>query len=258
MADIRGPWERLPPAPQPAEPPQAVAPRRVALRSLVLLAILTAAGIGVWALARAYPGRLAEPADWQNVLWSGGMLALVGSSLLARRIPLSHALRNILIWGALAVVLVAGYSFRDQFAGVAAQVRSAMDPAHPVALAAHEMLLSQDADGQYYAVGKVNGQAVTFMLDTGASDIVLSPQDAQRVGVDMAALHFDTPYETANGEAYGARSTAGDLSLGAFRLTDVPVSINQKPMRTSLLGMTFFKRLDSYAFEGRRLRLKWR
>lgn len=258
MADIRGPWEQLQPppvvepAPQPPPPPP-----RSGRRGLVLLAVLVLGGLGAYALNRAYPGRLNGPMDWENLAWSGGMLALVGSSLLARRIPLGQALRYSLIWGALAVVLVAGYSFRDQFAGWAGQVRSELDPSHPVALASHEMMLTQDTDGQYYAVARVDGQPVTFMFDTGASDIVLSPDDARRVGVDMAALHFDTPYETANGEGLGARASVHALSLGGLRLDKVPVSINQQAMRTSLLGMAFFKRLDSYSFEGKRLKLRW-
>jgi aspartyl protease family protein len=257
MTDIKGPWEQVktPPPPRPA--PSPAAPRR-ASRGLIVMGVLALGAIGVWALAGAFPGRLADGGSWENLIWGGAMLALVTASLLARRIPLKDMARNFLIWGALAAVLAVGYSFRDELAEVGRRIRSGLAPAYPVASAPHELLLTQDADGQYYAVAEVDGRPVTFMVDTGASDIVLSPADARRIGVDLAALHFDYPYETANGEGRGARYQLGSLALGGVRLADVPVSINQQPMRTSLLGMAFFKRLDSYAFEGRRLRLKWK
>jgi len=90
-------------------------------------------------------------------------------------------------------------------------------------------------------------------------DIVAADQSiATRLGVDLSSLHFDDPYETANGAGHGARYSASSLAVGPIRFSDVAMSINQQPMHTSLLGMAFFKRLQSYSFEDRRLRLKWR
>lgn len=260
MAQSPGPWDHphttpLPPAP-PAQPPNAV---RLQRRSpWALAAVIGLGGLAVLALTRLFPGRLNGPDSWGELLWGGGLLALVGARLAAMRIGLGQAARNILLWLGLAAVLAAGYAYRDELGQAWLRIRSGLAPAYAATSGAHELLLSQDADGQYYAVGRVDGQPVTFMLDTGASDIVLSPADAQRLGIDLAALHFDAPYETANGVGYGARYRAGSLAVGPIRFDDVAISINQRPMRTSLLGMAFFRRLQSYSFEGRRLVLKWR
>ncbi len=260
MAEFKGPWDLPPPEPQtaapmPANPDQV---RRRPHSLAILVGVLALVALAVWGLTRLFPDRFSLSDDGGQALGAGGMLALVAASLLARRISLKDAARNTLIWGALAAVLIVGYTYRDELGQGLARVRSALIPAYAVSTAPHEMVLNQDADGQYYAIGRVNGQSVTFLIDTGASDIVLSPDDAKRLGVDLAALHFDDPYETANGDGRGARYAAASLALGPMQFSDVAMSINQEPMRTSLLGMAFFKRLQSYSFEDRRLRLKWR
>ena len=96
-----------------------------------------------------------------------------------------------------------------------------------------------------------------FLVDTGASDIVLSPSDAKRLGVDVAQLQFTQDYETANGVGRGAPYTIERLTVGPVLMTVVPASINQTPMESSLLGMTFLKRLDGFEVRGRKLYLRW-
>jgi aspartyl protease family protein len=225
---------------------------------LAVLGVLLLGGLGVWGLSILFPGRIASSMDCNNVLRGGGMLAIVAAGLASRQLKLKDVVRNTLIWATIVSVLVVGVSFRDRLTQGLTQIRSKLVPGYAVSVAPHEMVLSQDADGAFYVVGRVNGQSVTFLIDTGASDIVLSPADAQRLGVDLSSLHFDDPYETANGEGRGARYAADSLEVGSIKLSKVAMSINQQPMKTSLLGMAFFKKLDSFAFEGSQLHLKWR
>jgi aspartyl protease family protein len=104
----------------------------------------------------------------------------------------------------------------------------------------------------------VNGAPVRFIIDTGASDIVLSPSDARRAGVDMASLDFARGYETANGAGRGARVVLKSLQVGQVHAADVEASVNAAPMRASLLGMAFLKRFESIEVRGGRLVLRWR
>ena len=114
------------------------------------------------------------------------------------------------------------------------------------------MTLGQDPEGAYHVIGQVNGQPVNFLVDTGASDIVLSPADARRLGIDVAALSFTRPYEDRERHpGQGAAFTADSLAIGQLRLSNVAMSINQAPMSTSLLGMSFFKRIDLVRVQGR-------
>jgi aspartyl protease family protein len=166
--------------------------------------------------------------------------------------------RNIAIWGVIAAVLAVGYAYRDELGSIGARVQSELMPGEPVqSTGAHVLTLTQDDAGDFYVYGAANGTRIRFLVDTGASDIVLSPADARRLGIDMSALHFVSGFETANGVGAGARTTLDTLSVGPIQLWNVPVSINRTDMHASLLGMTFLKRLKAFEFSGRKLTFRW-
>jgi aspartyl protease family protein len=119
------------------------------------------------------------------------------------------------------------------------------------------MAVSEGEGGSYHVYGTVNGTQIRFLIDTGATDIVLSPSDARRLGIDLASLKFDRPYGSANGIGHGAAAEVADLSVGPIHFSNVPVSINGAEMGSSLLGMAFLKRLKSYSFSGNKLILRW-
>ena len=101
----------------------------------------------------------------------------------------------------------------------------------------------------------VDGTALRFLVDTGATDVVLSPADAQRLGFDLSSLSFTQLYNTANGTVRGAPVRLRNVSLGPIQLRDVRASINEAPMRSSLLGMSFLGRLSSFEIRGDSLTL---
>jgi aspartyl protease family protein len=118
------------------------------------------------------------------------------------------------------------------------------------------MAIMADRDGSFTVYGDVQGTQVKFIVDTGASEIILSPADARRAGIDVERLNFDMPFETANGTVAGARVRLGSLTIGSIHFTDVPVIVNRAEMNGSLLGMTFLRRLDGFEIRGRQLLLR--
>jgi aspartyl protease family protein len=250
MPDQRGPWER--------EPPEA---RRTIPRGrfVLWLGLVAAVGLGVWLLAKLVPGGVASGEDWAWIVRDVGLVAVVSTGILtAGRFRWAEKARHAAIWVGIVAVLLLGVAYRGELEGVAQRVRSEFAPAFPVATGAHELVVTQDDGGGFFVIGQVNGQPVRFLIDTGASDTVLSPADARRLGVDVAALHFDHVAETANGPGYGAPFTASTLAVGPIKFANVPMAINQSPMNNSLLGMTFLRRLDSFEVRGSKLFLKWR
>jgi aspartyl protease family protein len=166
-------------------------------------------------------------------------------------------LRYAAIWAALAAGLMLAAAYRDELAGVPQRLRLALSAGDPVATGEHELTIPQDGDDQFVVVGAVNGQRVSFLVDTGATDTVLAPQDARRIGVDVDHLSFDGQAETANGVGHGA-PYAARLEVGTIVFDGFRMSINQTPMSRSLLGMSFLNRLDSFEVRDRRLILRWR
>jgi len=98
---------------------------------------------------------------------------------------------------------------------------------------------------------------VNFMVDTGASDTVLAPSDAVRLGYNLEDLNFSRSYQTANGLGRGAPLQLDTLSIGPLVLYGFEASVNEADMSSSLLGMSFMRQLDSYEVRDRRLTLRW-
>ncbi len=259
MSIDSGPWGHRSPEPGP---PPAPPPRRRTMPpgfAWPLLVLLAGIGILVLALRRSFPEARFSGTDWGDAAYLAGFALLVAAGLWrARSLRPTRLLRQAAIWVAVVAVLALGYAYRDELEGVSQRVAIAFGTGRPVITSPHELVISQDAEGAFQAVGQVNGQPVRFMVDTGASETVLAPQDAQRLGVDTASLSYDVQSETANGKGYGAPYLARSLEVGPIRLSNFKMEINKAPMSSSLLGMSFLKRLDSYEFRGRKLYLKWK
>ena len=248
MSNTGGPWERDRPQRRPLR-------RRVGLAALGVAALCAFVAV----LIRLFPEGLRTGADWSDLLYLAGVLAIVSAGLVrvARR-PSSERLRHMAAWAAIVAVLALGFAYREELAGVPQHLRLAFSAGDPVPVGDHELVVPQDGQGAFTLVGRVNGQRVRFVVDTGATDTVLSLDDARRIGLDVSALRFDEAAETANGRTYGAPYVARRLEVGPIGFDDFRMSVNQAPMSSSLLGLSFLNRLESFEVRGRRLILKWR
>lgn len=249
MSEDRSPWRNGP----PAEPPP---PRG----GLWLWIVLIAAVIGlVVALVRAFPGAVSGREGWASLIYMLGFVGLLSAGLVrAGRLDLRRHLRDAAVWTVIVAVLALGVAYRDVAEDAVRRVRLAFSGGDAVPMGEGEVAVPRDAGGAYMIMGAVNGRRARFMVDTGASDVVLSPADAERIGVNLATLRFDRQAETANGVGYGAAYVIDRLEIGPIGFDDVPVVINQTPMSSSLLGMSFLHRLESFEFRDGKLFLRWR
>jgi clan AA aspartic protease (TIGR02281 family) len=120
-----------------------------------------------------------------------------------------------------------------------------------------EYVVRAGSGGHYLIEAVVNGAPVTFLVDTGASNIVLTTEDAERLGLQPATLRFTQRFATANGETRGAPVVLREIRIGQFSLFDVAASVNEAPLPVSLLGMSFLKQLNGYEVNDGRLILRW-
>ena len=105
-----------------------------------------------------------------------------------------------------------------------------------------EVSLRRNRSDHYVASGEINGQSVRFLLDTGASDVVIPENIAEHLGLRKGA---PLSYQTANGMVTGYRTTLDSVVLGPLKLLGVPASINPHFQSNDiLLGMSVLKRLE--------------
>src|SRR5690606_7433541 len=116
-----------------------------------------------------------------------------------RQFKIKETVRNVLLWVGVGGVLLTGFAFQEELFALGRRLRAELIPGYPTQTAANEMVISASEGGGFHVYGAVNGVPIRFLVDTGASSIVLSPADAKRLGIDLTTLTFNRPYETANG-----------------------------------------------------------
>jgi aspartyl protease family protein len=176
------------------------------------------------------------------------LVGVLAFFLLGQRERLGRSLRDLVLWGLIIAMLVIAYSFRDT-------LRGQLFPAAMVETG-EGIELRRAADGHFHAALEVNGRTVRFMVDTGASDVVLSRRDAERVGIDVARLSYLGLARTANGTMATAPVRLGVVRFGAFTDSDVPASVSGGALDVSLLGMAYLDRFAHIEIAGDRMLLR--
>ncbi len=118
-----------------------------------------------------------------------------------------------------------------------------------------EVALERNAAGHYVVSGRIDGYPVTFLIDTGASDVAIPARLAEEIGLERGAPVL---YQTARGMSTGYLTTIDRLEIGDIVLRDVRASISPDYDGDQvLLGMSVLKRLE-FAQQGDRLVLRQR
>lgn len=224
---------------------------------IVALALTLVVGLIVW-LNGQFPGALADRDSQIDLVWRVTVLVLVLSSVIVamRSERLGTVVRSLTAWIGLGVVLVVGYSYWDEIAPVARRVGGNLVPAEPQVIAPGTVALRAGTGRHFRAVAEVNGQRVQFLIDTGASDVALTRDDARRIGIDPDRLTYNLPYRTANGTSFGAAVRIDQIRIGDITVDDIGGHVAAGDLGQSLLGMSFLRRLSGFEVRGDELILR--
>jgi aspartyl protease family protein len=175
------------------------------------------------------------------LVWVAGFLVV------GRRRNWSRSLRDLAIWGLIFLMVIIAYGFRDV-------LRRELMPGSAVT-EGDAIAFRRAADGHFRAATEINGVSLRLIVDTGASQIVLTREDAARVGIAPDALRFDGRARTANGTVAIAPVRLDSVRLGPFSARDVRAAVNGGELDESLLGMDYLDRFSRIEISGDRLLL---
>lgn len=175
------------------------------------------------------------------------LVALGGWVMVEFRQRMGQALRMGLAWGLIFIGVMAGY-------GLWSDIRRDVMPIQEVA-ASGAVEVPRSGDGHYYLTLVINGTSVPFMVDTGASGMVLASRDAERLGIDPASLAFRGQANTANGMVRTARVSLDTVELGPFRNENFGAFVTEGQLDQSLLGMDYLGQFRM-EFDGEKLVLR--
>lgn len=159
-----------------------------------------------------------------------------------------------LLVGAFAIALVLSFIIEKRFSEPPSLTEqrptiAKATTAEPV-IGANAALLRREDDGHYWGRADIGGTNVKLLVDTGASIVALTWQDAQRLRLNPEELDFIWSINTANGETFGASILLPTVRIGDVEIEDVEAMVMQDGLlEHSLLGMSFLGKLYSYEFK---------
>jgi aspartyl protease family protein len=196
--------------------------------------------------------------DLSSLGYKIALLVFVSGAVLTLfRERLTEAITAALLWVVVGLFLAVGYSYRLQLHDVADRVMVVLVPGH-IFSRGHDVEIYRSASSTdfYIREVRVNEALVPMVLDTGASTIVLTQDDAKAAGLPLALLDYTVSIDTANGRTRAAPLKIKLIGIGDIEEHSVDALVAQAgTLRTSLLGMSFLNRLQSWEVHGTHLML---
>ncbi|MFZ5709141.1 MAG: retropepsin-like aspartic protease family protein [Pseudomonadota bacterium] len=176
-----------------------------------------------------------DSSDIPRLLYLAVLLAAVlGYFLVENRRNLGRVAQQAAIWALIFIGVVAAVGLWDDLRRGTMQREAVM--------ADGSVEVPKAPDGHFYVSVLVNGKPIRFVIDTGATEVVLTRADAARLGFDPATLAYSDRAGTANGVVLTAPVTLGTVEFAGFRDEAVPAFVNSGALDTSLLGMGYLSR----------------
>ena len=189
-----------------------------------------------------------------HLLYLVGVLVLVGSALMVRRIPIAQGLKMFVGWVLIFGVAFVVFTLKDEFLAlghrVLVETRGGVEQ-----VGEGEVRIRQAPDGHFWVTAEVNGEPVRFLVDSGATTTSISRETAERVGIEPSS-GFQAMVRTANGIVMVDRGRADRLEIGSIAREDVAVHISDAFGDMNVIGMNFLSTLAGWSVEGRTLVLR--
>jgi aspartyl protease family protein len=179
------------------------------------------------------------------------LLMLVSSFIVQSRGKGGEVWRAARLWAVIITALVIGIAF---WPDIKPRVQGMFDPSGAQAINGR-IVFRKSNDEHFYARLFINGEPVEFVVDTGATDLVLTKADAARAGIDVKQINFNQVVQTANGTTRSAQVILNTVELGSKRFTGVSAAVNEGDLDVSLLGMRFLNRFGSIKITSEQMEL---
>ena len=228
--------------------------RRPPALLLLAIAVIGFAALLIWAPRTAHFG---EGDDIPRLILLLGLFVFVGAGLFGRALRPGEIIRGVLAWSLAILFLAGAYASRDQLAGFAGRLLGAIAPGVPISgrLSGNgnpdSVTVVRAADGHFAVLGAIDEKSILFLVDTGASFVTLTHDDARDMGIDVDGLDYRVPIRTANGTMIAAAVTIDRLTVGPIERHNLKALVAPEGvLDQSLLGMTFLDTLSSYSISG--------
>ncbi|MEL7089352.1 MAG: TIGR02281 family clan AA aspartic protease, partial [Planctomycetota bacterium] len=161
--------------------------------------------------------------------------AIAGYFFTSSRQNLSKTVQQAMIWALIFIGVVGAYGLWTDLSGTLNNRQASL-------VDGERIEVPKGLDGHFRLTLTVNDTPIEFLVDTGATNIVLTKSDAEKAGIDVGRLIFDGVARTANGTVETAEVWLREVDLAGLKDTRVPASVNGGELHMSLLGMSYLTR----------------
>jgi aspartyl protease family protein len=184
-----------------------------------------------------------------------GVLILVVSALMVRRIPLGQGLKMFAGWVLIFLAAFVAFTLKDDFMALGKRVIAEGRGEGEVVAVGRELRIRKSMDGHFWVNGELNGHKVRFLVDSGATVTSISLQTARLADVPTTSS-IPALVQTANGIVPVTPSRAERLKVGSIERRNLAVHVSEAFGPMNVLGMNFLSSLSAWGVEGQWLVLK--
>ncbi len=186
------------------------------------------------------------------------VLILVAGGAFGRRIKFSQMIISILLWAGIFAIAIIAYVFREDIGKFAGRISGELAPGSATIINEGEgAQFYRSLNGSFKLSALVNNIKINMIFDTGASVVVLTHNDAQKLGINTDNLNYNIRVQTANGISFAAPIVIKTIKIGNIERQNIRAFVAQDGLlATSLLGMSFLETLSSYSVMNDRLELR--
>ena len=183
---------------------------------------------------------------------------IIRSYIARSRNTSSNSATSILLWVIIFALLIIGYAFRFELESFKNRVLAVLIPSYSWTNKQGQLVIARSKDGHFYLdATTANNNKIKFLIDTGASDIALTKQDAIKLGFNLSAIKYTRQYSTANGLSYAAPVRIKQLTIGEKTFFNLEAHINSGGLDISLLGMSLIGDFKNFKITNDLLILKY-
>jgi aspartyl protease family protein len=183
-----------------------------------------------------------------------GVLVLVVSALLVRRIPLGRGLKMFAGWVLIFLAAFVAFTLKDDFMALGKRVLAESRGEGEVVAVGKALRIRKSMDGHFWVNSDLNGRKIRFLVDSGATVTSISARTAAAAGIETDG--FPVLVQTANGMVEARLGRAERLKVGSIERRNLAVQVSDSFGDTQVLGMNFLSSLSGWSVEGQWLVLK--
>lgn len=189
--------------------------------------------------------------DFARLVTLGVLGTLLAAGITRRGMRFGDTVQQAAIWLTVLLALVAGYQYRFELQDVVSRITAGLIPSRPQATTGADgrasVIVEKSNTGHFEIVGAINGASARFLVDTGASSVMLTALDAASAGFRQEDLAFTSPISTANGSSMAAQVRINEIMIGGITRRDIRALVAEEgKLEISLLGMSYLSSLSGY------------